>query len=149
VFGPASIVARRPVTCAKLARAGFLHSLTHPCFRVLMHTPLDSITAKLNVLSLTHKEPPSRSPIVPIMATPTLQSDEARVYCEYDLGAPPPHPGSDWTRFICLSDTHGHTFTVPPGDVLIHAGDLSQYGSPVGLEATVTWLQSLPHPVKL
>ncbi|KAG1906607.1 Metallo-dependent phosphatase-like protein [Suillus fuscotomentosus] len=61
----------------------------------------------------------------------------------------PPHPGSDWTRFVCISDTHSHTFHIPAGDVLLHAGDLSSWGSLSQLIVTVEWLKSLDHPVKI
>lgn len=33
------------------------------------------------------------------------------------------------TRFVCISDTHNCTVKLPPGDVLIHAGDLTNQGS--------------------
>lgn len=33
------------------------------------------------------------------------------------------------TRFVCISDTHNSRFKLPPGDVLIHAGDLTNQGS--------------------
>ncbi|EEY23283.1 ser/Thr protein phosphatase family protein [Verticillium alfalfae VaMs.102] len=33
------------------------------------------------------------------------------------------------TRFVLISDTHNHTPALPRGDVLIHAGDLTNQGS--------------------
>ena len=33
------------------------------------------------------------------------------------------------TRFVCISDTHNCTVKLPKGDVLIHAGDLTNQGS--------------------
>lgn len=33
------------------------------------------------------------------------------------------------TRFVCISDTHNQTIKLPKGDVLIHAGDLTNQGS--------------------
>lgn len=33
------------------------------------------------------------------------------------------------TRIVCISDTHNYTFKLPKGDVLIHAGDLTNQGS--------------------
>ncbi|KAF8589977.1 Metallo-dependent phosphatase [Ramaria rubella] len=59
----------------------------------------------------------------------------------------PPSPAS--TRFVCMSDTHSHSFVVPPGDVLLHAGDLSSWGQVSQLKKTIDWLASLPHPVKM
>ena len=61
----------------------------------------------------------------------------------------PPHPGQDWTRFVCISDTHSKTFSVPEGDVLIHAGDLCSWGAVKQLQVTMDWLVSLPHPTKM
>lgn len=33
------------------------------------------------------------------------------------------------TRFVCISDTHNCTVKLPHGDVLIHAGDLTNQGT--------------------
>ncbi|KAJ3553355.1 hypothetical protein NM688_g3657 [Phlebia brevispora] len=73
----------------------------------------------------------------------------ARVYASYDIHDPPEHPGSEFTRFVCISDTHSRTCDIPPGDVLLHAGDLSSWGYVKNLEKTMEWLASLPHPVKI
>lgn len=78
-----------------------------------------------------------------------LTSPTAVVYTEYDVSNPPPIPGPEWTRFVCISDTHFRTFPVPPGDVLLHGGDLTQTGSSSELTVTMTWLRSLPHPHKM
>lgn len=67
----------------------------------------------------------------------------------YDRNHPPRHPGVGWTRFVCISDNHSHVFPVPPGDVLLHSGDLSAHGTLRDLEVTLDWLKTLPHPVKL
>ncbi|KAF4578633.1 hypothetical protein EYR40_001215 [Pleurotus pulmonarius] len=70
------------------------------------------------------------------------------VHAEYD--EEPPHPGNQWTRFVCISDTHGRKFTaIPPGDVLLHAGDLSSWGYTKHLRPTLDWLKSLQHPIKV
>ncbi|KAI6039788.1 Metallo-dependent phosphatase-like protein [Pisolithus marmoratus] len=79
----------------------------------------------------------------------SFNARNATVYTAYDPGHPPPHPGPQWTRFICLSDTHSQTFQVPPGDVLLHSGDLSRLGTYDQLKVTMDWLRSLPHPVKI
>ncbi|KDQ18115.1 hypothetical protein BOTBODRAFT_29438 [Botryobasidium botryosum FD-172 SS1] len=70
-----------------------------------------------------------------------------RVHFEYTT--PPPHPGSSWTRWVCISDTHGHTFTVPDGDVLVHAGDLTSWGKMNSLDSTIQWIKGLPHRTKI
>lgn len=45
------------------------------------------------------------------------------------------------TRFVCISDTHGQTPKLPKGDVLIHAGDLSNQGGHTELKKSVDWLE--------
>lgn len=54
-------------------------------------------------------------------------------------------------RLICMSDTHGrhHQLTVPDGDVLLHAGDLTGRGKRHEVEDAVEWLLQLPHRHKL
>jgi hypothetical protein len=78
-----------------------------------------------------------------------LLTDSSRVYLRYDVANPPPHPGKGWTRFVCVSDTHGWTPNVPRGDIFIHAGDLTVYGRRKSFDTTIKYLKSLPHPVKL
>ena len=80
---------------------------------------------------------------------PTLETPIARVYEAYDLTHPPRHPGEGWTRFVCVSDTHSLIFPVPPGDVLLHSGDLSRHGTLKDLQVTLDWMKSLPHTAKL
>jgi hypothetical protein len=43
---------------------------------------------------------------------------------------------------IYISDTHNNQISVPDGDILIHAGDLTQSGSFKGLRAQ-------PHPTEI
>ncbi|KAF9452850.1 Metallo-dependent phosphatase [Macrolepiota fuliginosa MF-IS2] len=62
----------------------------------------------------------------------------------------PPHPGPEWTRFICISDNHSRTqCDLPPGDVLLHAGDLSSWGYPAQVMKTLDWIKSLDYPTKI
>ncbi len=78
----------------------------------------------------------------------TLTSPSAIVHLEYDMSdIPPISPG--WTRFVCISDTHQHTFEVPPGDVLLHSGDLTGTGTLSGFKITMEWLYNLPHKTKM
>ncbi|KAL2821106.1 Metallo-dependent phosphatase-like protein [Aspergillus granulosus] len=58
------------------------------------------------------------------------------------------------TRFVCVSDTHGYTpseagFKLPPGDVLIHAGDLTNQGSKTELQKTMKWIAAADYEVKI
>ncbi|OBZ65698.1 Metallophosphoesterase domain-containing protein 1 [Grifola frondosa] len=80
---------------------------------------------------------------------PTFSSPSAAVYVTYDMKNPPPHPGEGWTRFVCISDTHSKIYPVPPGDVLLHSGDLSSHGTLKQLQVTTDWLKTLPHGIKI
>ena len=53
------------------------------------------------------------------------------------------------TRFVCISDTHNNTPKLPAGDVLIHAGDLTNQGSYDELERSVAWLEKADFEVKI
>ena len=82
--------------------------------------------------------------------SPLQTVETARIYSKYDQNAVPPHPGPDWTRFVCISDTHSSKrYFVPPGDVLLHAGDLSSVGTSPKLTLTIDWLMTMPHPAKV
>ncbi|KJX97370.1 hypothetical protein TI39_contig502g00001 [Zymoseptoria brevis] len=51
---------------------------------------------------------------------------------------------------ICISDTHTLIPTfIPLGDILIHAGDLTNAGTPAELQAQIDHLSSLPHRYKI
>ena len=52
-------------------------------------------------------------------------------------------------RVICISDTHTNTPHIPNGDVLIHAGDLTNAGTVGEIQAQIDWLVSLPHREKI
>ncbi|KAG8167166.1 hypothetical protein KVR01_002855 [Diaporthe batatas] len=53
-------------------------------------------------------------------------------------------------RVVCLSDTHDQIVRdVPDGDLLIHAGDLTNSGSAKDIQKQVDWLASLPHRHKI
>ncbi|MFK7852578.1 MAG: metallophosphatase domain-containing protein [Granulosicoccus sp.] len=45
-------------------------------------------------------------------------------------------------RLVCISDTHGdhEQLELPPGDVLIHAGDLTAHGKREETQAVMRWL---------
>ncbi|KAH8096609.1 Metallo-dependent phosphatase-like protein [Cristinia sonorae] len=83
------------------------------------------------------------------LVTPATTANTAVVHREYDINNPPPHPGPEWTRFVCISDTHSRVFPVPPGDVLLHSGDLTNVGTYGDFEITVRWIESMPHSKKM
>lgn len=60
-----------------------------------------------------------------------------------------PHPvvaQANAIRVVCISDTHSKIpVEVPDGDVLVHAGDLTDSGTPADIQSQIDWLNSLPH----
>ncbi len=52
-------------------------------------------------------------------------------------------------RMVCISDTHNSKPTIPSGDLLVHAGDLTQHGSFTELQDQLDWLSSQPHRFKV
>ncbi|KAK1768158.1 Metallo-dependent phosphatase-like protein [Phialemonium atrogriseum] len=61
----------------------------------------------------------------------------------------PAAPPANAISVVCISDTHNSQPHLPDGDVLIHAGDLTQSGSPEELHAALAWLAAQPHPHKI
>ncbi|KZL75030.1 calcineurin-like phosphoesterase, partial [Colletotrichum tofieldiae] len=53
------------------------------------------------------------------------------------------------TRFVCVSDTHNTTVKLPKGDVLIHAGDLTNQGSYSELSRAAQWLEKADFETKI
>jgi predicted phosphodiesterase len=57
------------------------------------------------------------------------------------------------TRIVCVSDTHnaipGGAFQLPKGDVLIHAGDLTNQGSYSELQKAALWLEEADFEAKV
>ncbi|KAF3921345.1 hypothetical protein ABW20_dc0101502 [Dactylellina cionopaga] len=59
-------------------------------------------------------------------------------------------PSSSKLKIVCLSDTHNHRILdVPDGDILVHAGDLTENGSPQEVQEAIDWLDTLPHKYKI
>jgi Icc-related predicted phosphoesterase len=56
-------------------------------------------------------------------------------------------------RIVCISDTHnkspGEGYTLPKGDVLIHAGDITNEGSHHELQRAAEWLQKADYAAKI
>ena len=58
------------------------------------------------------------------------------------------------TRIVCISDTHNASpqsgaFKLPKGDVLIHAGDMTNQGSLSELKKTVEWIEKADFEAKI
>lgn len=56
---------------------------------------------------------------------------------------------SDPITIVCISDTHNSQAELPDGDVLVHAGDLTQSGTLKELQAALDWLRAQPHAHKI
>ncbi len=54
-------------------------------------------------------------------------------------------------KFVVISDTHGlhDRLELPPGDVLIHGGDVSKRGYTREIKSFVDWFAAQPHPHKI
>jgi predicted MPP superfamily phosphohydrolase len=68
---------------------------------------------------------------------------------ECDLSSP--EDGSK-IRVVCISDTHNTHASqppLPPGDILIHSGDLTNSGTRQELNDVLFWLAAQPHQVKV
>lgn len=62
---------------------------------------------------------------------------------------PPGDPSEPPVRVVCISDTHNRQPLLPPGDILIHAGDLTENGSFDEIQAQLHWLSSQSHTHKI
>jgi Icc-related predicted phosphoesterase len=54
-------------------------------------------------------------------------------------------------KLVCISDTHdqGEDITIPDGDILIHAGDLTGSGNRRQIARAFDWISSLPHKYRI
>lgn len=54
-------------------------------------------------------------------------------------------------RIVCVSDTHNDdpTLYIPNADILLHAGDLTDNGTPEELEKALNWIRKLPQKRKI
>ena len=71
--------------------------------------------------------------------------------CLYAITRPSqvPEPLFSPVTVVCISDTHNSQAEIPDGDILVHAGDLTQSGSFEELQQTLNWLQRQPHQHKI
>ncbi|OQO10005.1 hypothetical protein B0A48_04360 [Cryoendolithus antarcticus] len=66
-------------------------------------------------------------------------------------GADTPKASQDLSpvTVVCISDTHNLQPPLPPGDLLVHAGDLTEWGTFDEIQAQLSWLSSQPHEHKI
>lgn len=58
----------------------------------------------------------------------------------------------DRVRLVCISDTHNSQDELPPlpeGDILLHAGDMSEAGTYEEVDAALAWISAQKHPHKI
>lgn len=77
-----------------------------------------------------------------------------RVYAwtQSSVPVPPIQQSPTDIRIVCISDTHSTHGTqppLPPGDILLHAGDLTLSGTLSELCDALTWLSVQSHPIKV
>ncbi|KAK2737821.1 hypothetical protein FQN57_007379 [Myotisia sp. PD_48] len=95
-------------------------------------------------------DPPS--PAVKLLASPLVFFLQPVYRLLSALRAPPnTHASSQCpVRVVCISDTHTNRLSsVPEGDILIHAGDLTNAGTLDELQDAIDWLNTLPHKHKV
>ena len=63
--------------------------------------------------------------------------------------APPPSRPTNLITVVSISDTHGTQPPIPPGDLLLHAGDLSVWGTFTEIQDQLIWLAAQPHKYKV
>lgn len=61
----------------------------------------------------------------------------------------PSHREYKKLKIVCLADTHSQVVPIPPGDVLIFAGDLSKSGKSSEIQEAIIWIASQPHQYKI
>ncbi|CEJ93188.1 hypothetical protein VHEMI08797 [[Torrubiella] hemipterigena] len=55
----------------------------------------------------------------------------------------------DGISVVCVSDTHGSKPSLPMGDILVHAGDLTKSGTVSELQEAADWIASQQHKIKI
>lgn len=62
---------------------------------------------------------------------------------------PAPPPQDIPITVVCISNTHNTQPPLPPSDLLLHAGDLTEWGTFAEIQAQMTWLSQQPHKHKV
>ena len=105
-----------------------------PKYHYFFSSPLTALIHPLHTALLRLREPPR-------LLTPSSSSWE-------DDGEK--KLNKETIRVVCISDTHSLEYPdIPDGDLLIHAGDLTNDGSVDDIQKAVDWLNGLPHAEKV
>jgi len=106
------------------------------------------LSARLGLRQANMWEPPTM--LDAFLASP-LQFVVFRVYSVllFLRGPAGREPSETPIRVVCISDTHDHTVEVPPGDLLVHAGDLTHDGSVRAIQKQLDSIGAQPHRHKV
>jgi Calcineurin-like phosphoesterase len=95
--------------------------------------------------ALIHRPEPSWLQL--LFATPSKTL--AKTLCAWRSPSQPVELADAPIVVVCIADTHNKFPDVPGGDLLVHAGDLSQGGTRREIQSTLDWLRDLPHRHKV
>jgi predicted phosphohydrolase len=96
--------------------------------------------------TLLHRQEPSW--LEKVIANPVCSAARS-LYHARRLPVRNPQSATSPLTLICISDTHNCQPHIPPGDLLVHAGDLTQSGSLSEVQKTLDWLNTFPHTHKV
>ena len=92
--------------------------------------------------------PPTQAPRQIKLRRHRLRSFAVKLSCLH-RPASLPSPKENTITVVCVSDTHGTQPPLPEGDILLHAGDLTQWGTYDEIQAQLTWLSRQHHKYKV
>lgn len=78
-----------------------------------------------------------------------LRASATAIFRLRSVSVPAQKPKEDAVEVVCISDTHNLQPTLPPGDILVHAGDLTEWGTFEEMQTQLNWLSSQPHAHKI
>ncbi|KAK6500880.1 hypothetical protein TWF506_003641 [Arthrobotrys conoides] len=100
--------------------------------------------------AILQRKQPSR--LDRILAEPHKYIAQALYRLQPTISPPISRNSSDSNKLkvVCISDTHNNEFEdIPDGDILVHAGDITENGTLKELQKSFDWLDSLPHKYKV
>lgn len=102
-------------------------------------------------MSLEHTSNPPKPYVAPRIVKLPRHHLRSLASTLKSLHRPPPPPilPTHTLTVVCISDTHCTRPPIPPGDLLLHAGDLSKWGTFSEIQAQLTWLSEQPHKYKV
>ena len=98
--------------------------------------------------------PQADGPSTPLEQSSPANSPPGNLVWNAPANLPLPTSTTRKLRLVCISDTHNSSpldgaFRIPNGDILIHAGDMTNQASFPELNRTIKWLCAEPHEFKI